>query len=420
MLVASTYNSTRNLIQQPPANQAQPAAYSQPPPPPQHQANGIHHLHTNYPHSSTPGGAEHDDDDNEPPFASAPELGQRYSSQYHPAAYHGHLAAPTEGDIYRAEEQLFGNFFIRTLGISVALLLLALLSFGVWFDGNDNSISSLGSKFKAALGLCGTGLLFIFFGAMLAIVYVIVERKNAKFQYLNLVRLVVMVLYFGGAFFYFIGGCVLTAAFNGSLRDAEPKITAFSGIWFGEITFVAAHTVVAGLDIRKRYLNTHGLRMVLMSALLWCLALLLFFCCAVWSGTLAKDDRAGYGLTAFGYFVIMLVIPIFIAMKLCLSLEHGVQKKIDLVLSICLLLAVMFAVFGYWALAGQDGSTQFDVYWIGFSFFLLFHAAMIALDMRLERYLPCLERLQQNGGGGQTSTPGGDQQYMLMPDDNNV
>ena len=89
------------------------------------------------------------------------------------------------------------------------------------------------------------GTLFIFLGAIMAIIYVLVNKKNATFKYLEYVQYAAMCLYFAGGGVYWIGGCVFAAAWNSTFGDVD-KITAFSGIWWAEITFVSVHAVIAG------------------------------------------------------------------------------------------------------------------------------------------------------------------------------
>ena len=79
-----------------------------------------------------------------------PELGHRYT-QYNPnnaTAYH--LDAPSE-NLYPAEEQLFGKFFIRSISTACSLIIVTLLSFHLWFTKSSD-------EFKAAHALSAMGM----------------------------------------------------------------------------------------------------------------------------------------------------------------------------------------------------------------------------------------------------------------------
>ena len=81
-----------------------------------------------------------------------PELGHRYT-QFNPNnanAYH--LNAPVDS-LYPTEEQLFGNFFIRTISIASSLIAVTLLSFHLWFA------TPLLDDFTAAQDLSAMGMI---------------------------------------------------------------------------------------------------------------------------------------------------------------------------------------------------------------------------------------------------------------------
>ena len=108
-----------------------------------------------------------------------------------------------------------------------------------------------------------------------------------------------------------------------------------------------------GIDLKKRFLNVHGLRLVMMSVILLCLSVLLFFCVTIWN--IANDnDVAGYGLEATGYFIIMLLIPVWIGIKLYLTPMNHTQIKIDLGVAIILYFCVLLIVLGYFVLSAQS------------------------------------------------------------------
>ena len=85
----------------------------------------------------------------------APELSHRYT-QYDPnnAKAH-HLNAPIN-NIYPTEEQLFGNFFIRTISNACSFIMVTLLSFHLWFT------TSLHDEFQAAQTLSAMGMVNLY------------------------------------------------------------------------------------------------------------------------------------------------------------------------------------------------------------------------------------------------------------------
>lgn len=123
--------------------------------------------------------------------------------------------------------------------------MVSLLSFHLWYGINKNKLPN---DFQAAFDLCATGTLFIFLGAICGIIYAFIERKKGTFEYLKWVQWTTMALYFGGGFFYWIGGCVLASAYNSTFNFLD-HISAFSGIWFAEITFISTHAIIAGIFI---------------------------------------------------------------------------------------------------------------------------------------------------------------------------
>eukprot|EP01083_Nonionella_stella_P073186 197695_1 len=288
-----------------------------------------------------------------------------------------HLSAPDSP--YPPEEQLFGKFFLRNLYTSTSLLLFCLFCFHLWFS------KKVASEFQSAFNVAASGTFFIFLGAVCCILWIVIHTKNIRFPHPSMLQYITMILYFLGGILYFIGGCVLANAYN-----KYDHTSAYAGIWFCETSFVAIHAILSGIDLKKRILNTHGLRLVTTSVILLFLSAVMFFCCAIRS-TALKSTIAGYGLQATGYFGTMILVPLFIVIKVCVTLAEKTQVVIDTLIMFAICVCLLFVVFGYLALPGDHDidTDHLGGYWVGFGLFLLLHGIIIVMDIRLEKILPC-------------------------------
>lgn len=132
----------------------------------------------------------------------------------------------------------------------------------------------------------------------------------------------------------------------------------------------------------------------------------MFFCVTIWSVE-NNNDIAGYDLEATGYFILMLIIPIWIGIKLFATPMNQTQIKIDLIIAIIINLFILFIVFGYFALAGRSTNIEGSGgYWVGFAFYILSQGIFIGIDMSFERYLPFTQHINNNDSNNL-------QQYML-------
>ena len=139
--------------------------------------------------------------------------------------------------------------------------------------------------------------------------------------------------------------------------------------------------ICTGIDLRMQWLDSRTLRVTVYGLLYGFVSLVLFFCYAIMSD---KTGGSAQGLIAFGYFVALLVISLYMLMQIC---PIPMMKKLDvatvgLLYFVTMFISVLFIMIGYWAMAAESGISEFSAYWVGFSFFTTLMGVQLAFDFR--------------------------------------
>lgn len=133
-------------------------------------------------------------------------------------------------------------------------------------------------------------------------------------------------------------------------------------------------------------MDSKGLRVFIYGILYFCVALVLFFCYAIQSNI--NDGASAPGLIACGYFFGMIIIACYVSTRICqvTFIKKWANPTVDLILAIALWISIAFSVIGYWGIASKTEISEFQAYWVGYSFFLALMGTQIAIDIKWSGY----------------------------------
>ena len=133
-------------------------------------------------------------------------------------------------------------------------------------------------------------------------------------------------------------------------------------------------------------MDSKGLRVFVYGTLYFFVALILFFCYAILSDQ--EEGASAPGLVACGYCFGMVFISLYISVRICPGkcMENLKTESMNLIFAIAFMISICFSVIGYWAVAGDEGISEFSAYYVGFSFFLALMGIQMAVDFKCAGY----------------------------------
>jgi hypothetical protein len=303
----------------------------------------------------------------------------------------------------------------RILTLSAILVWFCLLALPRWLDTKDltDAADNDSKSAESLLGVYNThaaGLFFIFIGIVATLVIQFLEWREF-FSRNWIVDLILGACIMLGAVLYGIAGAAY-AGWNNKYADTFDEYESFGGAYFFESVFVAVVAGFFALDVARNILSiSQRVRIFFLFVInMLACSLLLFFCYAVISGSddLKDADKAidtalvpATGCIASGWFFCLLANIVYLVTEfaeICCGWNDGAKTGIasfqDLILNVCNGLNVFgaFLVFaGYWAFAdtitseagtaGGESDSNFNAYYVGLGFFVLFTSMFIAFDI---------------------------------------